>query len=154
MLQWRQDSNLLYWKYTFTQGRFDVRVASIHTFSSAFITRLSIFTMSTCDVTSDSVKSTLTFYTQKEQVVDKKGDFFRKFKGCKCKCRTELNKSRSLYAKCDWNWISGYGEDVLISSMHLSNFVFSSPFKNVSPFIWPFEHLNYYHWRMVCAKLS
>ena len=69
-----------YWNDTFTQRRFDVRIASIHTFSSVFITRFSIFTISTCDVTSSSVKSILTFYTQKEQIIDKKEIPFESYK--------------------------------------------------------------------------
>ena len=72
-------------------------------------------------------------HTEKK-VIDKKGDFLRKFLGCKWKCRIELNKSRSLYAKCEWNWPSGSGEeDFLISSINFNNSHLSTLLKTYHP---------------------
>ena len=47
---------------------------------------------------------------------------------------TNLNP-RMLYAKFGWNWLSGSGEDVLISSMYFRYFVIISPLKRAGPFI-------------------
>ena len=45
----------------------------------------------------------------------------------------ELNWTNRDYAKCDWNWISGYEEDVLISSINLNNSHLTTLLKTYHP---------------------
>ena len=66
-----------------------------------------------------------------------------------------LKKLRSpslSFAKFDWNWPSGSGEeDFLISSIYFHYFVIISPWQRAVPFIW--TNLNPLHSRMFCASL-
>ena len=66
---------------------------------------------------------------------------------------TNLNPlhPRMLFAKFDWNWPSGSGEeDYLILSMCFRYFVIISPWKRAGPFIW--TNFNPLHPKMLCAK--
>ena len=67
---------------------------------------------------------------------------------------TKLNPlhPRILCAKFGWNWLSGSGEDFLISSMYFHYFVIISPWKRAGSFIW--TNLNPHHPRMFCAKFD
>ena len=57
---------------------------------------------------------------------------------------------RMQYAKFGWNWLSGSGEDFLISSKYFRYFIIISPWKKVGPFIG--INLSPHHPRMHCAK--
>ena len=60
---------------------------------------------------------------------------------------------RMLYAKINWNWPSGFGEDCLMSSMYFRDFFISPPpKKRTRPFFWP--NVNSCHQRMLCAKFG
>ena len=67
---------------------------------------------------------------------------------------TNLNPlhPRMLCAKFGWNWLSGSGEDFLISSMYFHYFVIISPWERAWPFIW--TNLNPLYPRMLCAKFG
>ena len=59
-------------------------------------------------------------------------------------------RPRMLCAKIGWNWLSGSGEDFLISSMCFLHFVIISTWKRAGLFIW--TNLNPLHQRMLCVK--
>ena len=58
---------------------------------------------------------------------------------------------RMIYAKFDWNWPSGSGEEDFSNLfMYFRYFIIISPWKRAEPFIW--TNLNPLHPRMLCAK--
>ena len=59
---------------------------------------------------------------------------------------------RILCAKFGGNWLSGSGEDFLISSMYFHYFIIISPWKWAGPFIW--TNLNPLYPRIIRAKLG
>ena len=55
-------------------------------------------------------------------------------------------------ANFGWNWLSGSGEDFLISPMYFRYFLIVSPCKKAGPFFW--INMNHLLSRMLCAKFG